>query len=328
MFRFAPSHWSLEPLLDQSCEPDALSPDNDHVPVMSIINIIGVALAIAAARYPNVKLLWYECNINHVHLALLVEDDDTEAISEFMRDVNSSIGRRMNWLQQGEGKFWGAEASLDPIVNDEVWEEKLVYAVTNPVKDGQIPTVSRSCFFSTWQARAQNKTLRYWDFDNDAYKAAKKRARGKKKKPRLKDFIVWHELELGAFPGWSHLKPEQQRTRFKKLMEAEEQKIQSARKEESKTFVGEAKLRQLDPRSRPKNPRKRKKRPLCYGKTRQDLLDYKAKRQKVMAEHEQASLAYRQGMTDVVFPTGTFRPPVVRPLRASEVLLIPPTPSL
>jgi hypothetical protein len=77
-------------------------------------------------------------------------------------------------------------------------------------------------------------------------------------------------------------------------------------------------LLSLDPRDRPKEPRKSKGRqPLIHADTVEEAKAYEEKFREVQRAHRRASIAYRQGNLDVEFPPGTFRPPLIQVVDSS-----------
>ncbi len=54
---------------------------------------------------------------------------------------------------------------LHPWFDDKAAEQKLIYALTNPVKDNLIETVSQSPFFSMYHHQAFGDELRFWYLD-------------------------------------------------------------------------------------------------------------------------------------------------------------------
>ena len=93
-FLFAPNHGENR-LLAATCHPDALSPDNDHHPIPSVIDICGASLARAQELSP-VKLFWWEVNVNHNHSGVGVNADQMENLAPFFRNANSGIARGIN----------------------------------------------------------------------------------------------------------------------------------------------------------------------------------------------------------------------------------------
>ncbi len=115
----------------------------------------------------------------------------------FFRTANSLIARGVNRTWEREGHLFAARSRIHPCIDDKAAEQKLIYALTNPVKDNLVETVSRSPFFSTYRHQAFGDELRFWFLDYQAYWAAG----GKRKKGhRLKDYLNWVTWECTPHP--------------------------------------------------------------------------------------------------------------------------------
>ena len=314
-FAFRPNHDPANPLLDAGCPANALDPANDNVPVPSVINIVGASVGRALKRHA-LPLHWFEGNIHHEHGGFTPGDDAQRAgVPHYFRDVHSLIARELNRLRGGENHVYGERYRAEPCLDDASAEQKLVYAMVNAVKDGQVERVSESPFFSTFRHLAFGEPLRFWYFDFTAWW----KKGGPRPGNRLKDHIEWVEFALAPLPSWEKLTVQQRRTRFRHLVREAEVLAAQEREAEGRTVIGVPALRRLDPRDRPRNPKRSGRQPLCHAADPATRRLYKRDWREFLKAYRAASIAYRGGDLGVAFPDGSFRPPLVTMYTASAL---------
>jgi hypothetical protein len=314
-FLFRPNHNPENPLLDAACPANALDPNNDVTPVPSLINIFGASVGRALANHP-VDLNWYEANVDHEHDGVTPRDDaQRAAIAEFFRDAHSLIARGVNHLLERENHVYGERYRAEECVDDAAAERKLVYAMANAVKDGMVERVSESPFFSTYRHLAFGEPLKFWYIDRTAWW----RNGGPRPGNREKDHMEWVEFSLAPLPGWEALTVHQRQTRFRHLVREAEELAARERAAEGRTVVGVPALRRLDPRDRPRNPKRSGRQPLCHASDPAAYKLYRREWRELRRAHRAASIAFRSGDLSVEFPDGTFRPPLVTMYTASAL---------
>ena len=135
--------------------------------------------------------------------------------------------------------MFGGRSRAHECVDDAAAEQKLLYAVTNPVKDNLIETVSKPPLFSTYDHLAKGKPLRFWYLDWEAYWTAG----GKRKKShRLKDYLKWVSWECTPLPSQRNKTEHQRQTWMRKQVREMETACTTERKESGKTVIGKAGL--------------------------------------------------------------------------------------
>ncbi len=315
VFAFRPNHDPANPLLDATCAPNALDPSNDNQPVPSVINIIGASVGRALTRH-EIPLHWFEGNIHHEHAGFAPNDDAQRAgVPHFFRDAHSLVARELNRLLDRENHVYGERYRAEPCLDDAAAEQKLVYAMANAVKDGEVERVSDSPFLSTFRHLAFGEPLRFWYFDRTAWW----RKGGPRPGNRLKDHITWVEFSLAPLPSWERLTLYQRRTRFRHLVREAEEIAKKGRACEGRTVVGVPALRRLDPRGRPIHPKRSGRQPLCHTSDPALRRAYKREWREFLRAYRAASMAYRAGDHTVEFPDGSFRPPLVTMYTASAL---------
>ncbi len=306
-FLFAPNHLSDNPLLRFDSPVSALSLDNDEIPKSSIINIVGSSIGRALEANP-INIHGYECNISHPHRVYSAKDGVVENIPKFFQHATSLIARGLNETWEREGAVF-QRARVEECTDGKIAEQKLLYAITNPVKDGLIASVKQTPFFSTYRHQAHGDPLRFWWID----KAAFWRAGGyENKNHRLKEYLKWTIWETTPLPHLADMTVYQHQTYIRKSVQEHEQTLCANREEENRTVIGVPALFDIDPRDHPKTPRKRTRQPICHSSSLEGKIAYKEAWKEFLNQHREASVNYRNGDFNREFPEGSFRPPLVR----------------
>ncbi len=308
-FLFKPNHHPQIPLLQADSPPHALDVNNEIIPKPSVINIIGSSLVRAMHEYP-IELFWYELNINHNHVGVGgYREDVLDDFIKFFQLSNSLIARQLNKTWYREGHLFGSRYRMEPCIDDPAAEQKLEYGLTNVVKDHLVERVDRSPFFSTYKHLAYGKPLKYWWIDWAGYWKA---GGGLNSKLHPKQFLKWGELNLSTLPGWENLTIHQRQTRVRKMAQAAQEEAADIRKREKRTVVGVPALYAVDPRDRPKAPKKSGPQPLCHASDRKLRRDFKTKWNDFLDEYKEASQDFRDGYWEREFPDGSVRPPILK----------------
>ena len=307
-FLFAPNHRKDNPLLRFDCHPNALSPDNLIIPEPSIINIVGSSIGRALKENP-IDIHWFEQNISHQHPGFSADRDNIGNIPGFFRHTNSLIARGVNKTWEREGPVYTGRYRISACQSDPSAEKKLLYAVTNTVKDGLVSSTKQSPFFSTFNHLTRGDPLRFWWIDWAGYWKA---GGSESKKHHPKEYLKWVDWELTPLPHLSDLSPHQRQTRIRKLVREEEQHQETLMRETNRTVIGVKALFETDPRDRPKTPRISGRQPLCHAEDIETQKAYEEKWCEFLKEHRKASFDFRNGNRDREFPEGSFRPPIIR----------------
>ena len=150
----------------------------------------------ALSKFP-IQLHAFEGNINHPHVKFSATEAQLDNVVPFFQGAFSTIARNINRLRKRKGDVFGGKARIHLCLDEAAAEQKLLYAMTNTVKDNLIERTNRSPFFSTYRHQAHGKPLRYWYIDYDAYWAA---GGNRKSKHRLKDYLRWVEWKTTPLP--------------------------------------------------------------------------------------------------------------------------------
>jgi hypothetical protein len=314
-FLFTPNHRPENRLLANTCPPNALDMDNDIIPEPSIINIIGSAIGRALEKYP-IQIHGFEASIDHLHEMFSALLKQLSNFNGFMQCVHSLIARGVNKTWDREGHVFGARGRIHHCVDDTAAENKLLYALTNTIKDNLHEKVSETPFFSTYEHQAKGEPLRFWYIDYEAYWAA---GGNRKKSHRLKDYLKWVEWECTPLPSQENRTQSQRQTWVRKQVKAIENNCRKERKEANKTVIGVKALFETDPRDRPKNPKKSGTAPLCHASSDPAREKFKEELKAFVNEFIKASADYRNGYHEREFPEGSYRPPLITIYTSSKL---------
>jgi hypothetical protein len=280
-------------------------------PDETIRNIIGSSVGRAQEKYP-VKLYWVDFNINHRQSGKAPLSDSPEHLDNLVRFdqlCNSLIARELNKLLGREGALFSTHNRIEEAIDDLSLEQQLLYAVTNPVKDGLVDRVAHWKGFSSYNQLATGKVERYPYVERTAWH----RAGGERGKKSQEAFVKCAEVKLSPIPSWQHLPAHKRQALFRRRVRQLEREYRAERERENRTVMGPKRLAKVDPRNRPKNPsRTHGRQPLCHCSTVEGARAYAERWRTFLDTYYYASGMWMQGVTDVEFPAGSYKPPLVR----------------
>jgi len=306
-FLFRPNSHPANPLLHESCHVDALDPTNDHMPKPSILNTLGFAFARALERHP-VQLHAAEQNINHLHSNLTLSFEQLGNVSSFFRTAHSIIAREVNRLYGREGHVFAGRLRATCCEDDDAAEDKLFYSITNVIKDGLVDRQNGKVFLSSYPSLAKGETLKFWKID---WRRFRKKGGFRVKSHRPKDYIIWRELPFSWLPNYLNWSESKRQTRIRKQVAEKTDEFAQEMKSKGRVPMGAAELKKLDPRDRPKTPRKSGRQPLCHASTQEAADAFKDRRRDFLNDYIPASADFRNGDYQREFPQGSYRPPLM-----------------
>ena len=278
-------------------------------PTPAIRNLVGACAARAMHKYP-VKLYWLDMNINHEHMGLAPIDGSDEALSfvaKFKQLYHRLLACELNRMLGREGALFSS-ASRDVIcLDNEAAEAALGYAITNPVKDGLVERAAHWKGYSSYQSLALGENPAYTFIDWKAWREAGGKRSGKEPSAFTRSI----HLNFTPLPGTEHLTSDQRRARIRRQCRELEQKFREEREREGRRVLSAARLEKLDHRDRPASPAEKRRKPLCRATSPEAVAAYTDTFKAFVQAYREASVAYRSGLLDVVFPRGSFRPPLI-----------------
>ena len=264
--------------------------------------VVGI-LARAAARY-DVRVCAFVFLSNHAHL--LLQPADAQQLSSFMAYVNGNLAREAGRLHQWRQRFWGHRYHAIVVSDEELAHTaRLHYLLEQGCKEDLVRRPQDWPGASSVDALLSGKPLPGLWFDRTSeYKA---RLRGER--PAKYAFAEEQTLELAPLPAWRHLRPEERQRRALAIVRQIEADTRQRLRAAGRSPMGRRRILAQDPHDRPRRfvptpaPRFH-----AYGAAARKALEL-AYRVFVSAYRE-AAQRLRQGARDVLFPTGSFPPPM------------------
>jgi hypothetical protein len=257
------------------------------------------------ARY-NVTLYALAIEGNHLQAPAQFHDENRK---DFMRDLKSSIARavpRYTSSYKG-GTFWGRRYSNEFLPDNDDIENWFFYTVLQPVQDGLVEKLSEYPGYNSFHDAIWRIGRKFQVMNWTKYYLAKRR----KKKVRKIDFLETYTLTYQRLPGYEDLSQKEYAHLMIEKLEERRRKIVSERYAEGKGFAGRAALQATTQGASPRSTKtstisSHRPRVLCVCPVRRKeaLSWYFA----CYAHYKEASDAYRQGVLDVTFPPGMYRP--------------------
>ncbi|MCU0662395.1 MAG: hypothetical protein MUC50_08740 [Myxococcota bacterium] len=309
-FSFRPDHRRDNALLHEECPAQALAADNDLLPEPSLLNIIGYAFARAAQLAP-IQIHSVELNVNHLHVTFSVTRTQLVWVPSFLRIAFSLIATAINRRLEREGHLFAGKARITEVGDDDSAQQKVLYGMTNAVKDGMTESTKRSPLFNTYRIQALGQPQKYWAIDWTAFGVAGGSGR---KTHTPKNYLRWCELVIHPLPGMEAMTDLQRRTFFRKRVQELEAFQAQEIKDAGRRFMTVDELFALDPRGRPKERRRKTPKPRVHASSAELRKAIIEENREIEKAHRKASIAYLAGEPDVVFPEGTYKPPIIRPV--------------
>jgi len=229
--------------------------------------------------------------------------------AHFMRDFNSSVARAVPRYQANYpgGPLWARRYSTEYLPGDEDLEDLFFYTVLQPVNDGLVDDIKDypgyNCFEDAVTGTERLYPVVKWKEYHDA----------KRWNPdvTIEDYTEYCVLKYERLPGYEHLSQKEYELQMReKLAERTKEVLQ---KRKGKPSFGVENLKAVKPGSRPhktKTSGPRDHRPRVLSRNPKRRAEGKKWYFQIHSEYKVASKRYRNGEKDVVFPEGTYRPPL------------------
>jgi hypothetical protein len=272
-------------------------------------NIIGASAARALKKHP-VNLHWLDVNINHETMGLSPVDGSTQGltnVARFKQMYHRLLAEELNRYLGREGGIFSSRSRDIECLDHQSAVDKMFYSMTNPVKDGLVDRTAHWEGFSSYPALACGKSPVYTYIDRTAWH----KAGGLRSKKPLGAFTKTIRLEFTSLPGWAHLTADQQAAQARRECRILEQQYRKERQRNGREVMGKAKMEKLDHRDRPKSKPVRTRKPLCHAASKEAAQAYIESFKDFLKAYREASCSYRSGCSDVVFPSGSFKPPLI-----------------
>jgi hypothetical protein len=267
--------------------------------------VIGL-LGKAQARHGMVV---HACAFLSNHFHLLVSPESAHQLADFMRTFTARLGFEVGRLQGWEGPVFPIRYRSSPVTDEEPAQvEWLRYVLAHGCKEGLVarPTDWPGVHAAT--ALAEGRDLEGHWVDRSALCEARRR----KREPDPATFCHRAMVHLTPLPCWADLSTSAYRSRIQALLEDIELERAPPQDPPRQAVLGCAAILQQDPHT-PVPPPAKRRAPWVLAASR-------AARQALVQAYRDFVLAFREaarrlkeGARDVVFPPGSFPPPLPRP---------------
>jgi hypothetical protein len=229
--------------------------------------------------------------------------------AHFMRDFNSAVARSVARFQPKfpGGALWARRYSAEYLPGNEDIEDLFFYTVLQPVNDGLVDDIAHypgyNCFEDAITGRGRQYKVVKWKLYNDA--------RRWNPSVSIEEFTEIYTLQYERLPGYEALsQAEYEALMRNKLKERTAEVLEHRRCQKSLGAHGLLRIQPgtLPKRSKRSGPSDHRPRVLSKNTRRRSLA--KAWYFSTYFEYRRASKRYRDGDLSVLFPNGTYRPPL------------------
>jgi REP element-mobilizing transposase RayT len=270
-------------------------------------------LAFLAKYQEKYSVILYSCVImgNHIHLVARFPLGNK---SSFMRDWNSMVARLVCSSQNTfeGGPLWHRRYSSEMLPLDGDVENMFLYTALNPVSSGVVRKLGEypgynSCFEAI---RGVKRTFSLIDWRT--YRDRKRY----NKKLQASDFETTYTLTYTRLPGYKDLDDKEYERVMRDKVEERRLRIIKEREQKGEGFLGVRKLMKQSVGAKPKKTKKSERnsfRPLVISRCKQAEKECHDLYFGKQALYHDCVRRIKEGEKDVVFPNGTYPPPLIIP---------------
>jgi REP element-mobilizing transposase RayT len=281
------------------------------VPTVEVTRIINGIFARARQNYPDIKLYAAVVLSNHFHLQL---QGKPEEIPVFIGYIKREISRRIGKLQSRSGPMWAGYDSL-ALPGNISEMASFRYILAHGAKERLVKRPEEWPGLHCAKSLLSKKPLEGIWFDGTSFaRLYDQESRKKKGQPDQidpNDFTSKTELFFDKLPRWKDLSDDEYAFEIKEIIDeiVDEQR----KKKKKKPIVGVKKIVQISIKTRKKwKPlpyHETRRRLICWGPPEaRELQDYLSEYWAFQMEYKEASLKFRAGELNTVFPEHSFRP--------------------
>jgi REP element-mobilizing transposase RayT len=267
-----------------------------------LVNQIAIGTLARAKRRHKIRVCFFVCASNHMHLLLWTEDarELSKFMSYFLSKLAREVGRLTGWKEKIFGRRYQAIV-VSP--EEEAQIGRLRYQLAHGAKEDLVERPRDWPGVHAVRALLEGEILEGLWFDRTQEYLA--RRRGEKFHPL--QYATREVLELDPLPCWEHLTEEQRHVRVAALVEDIESEAAARRKRTGVKPLGVAAVLAQDPLQRPKKTKKSPA-PAFHAASkavRRELWNAYAL---FVAVYRSAAEKLRAGIREVIFPRGCFPP--------------------
>jgi putative transposase len=247
-------------------------------------------LAIAAAR-SGVKIIFVHAASNHYHAGI---HDPLGRFPEFLHYFHEFIAKSQNALRGRFENFWSSEqTSVVRLVEADDVIEKMLYALTNPVKDPLVDHVGEWPGVNSYEATI-----------NDTALAASRPKHFFREKGAMPESV---EVRLSRPQGFENMPQTEFASMIKDRVQAFERSAADERREKGIRVLGREGILNQDWNASPSSHTPHfKLDPRVAAKNKWARIEALARNKAFLEAYLEARRRLKAGATDVVFPAGTW----------------------
>lgn len=264
--------------------------------------IVGI-LARAAGRY-EVGICAFVFLSNHCHMLLLPRN--ALHLARFMNYVNANIAKEAGRLHGWREKFWGRRYRAIVISDEEAAQTaRLRYLLQQGCKEGLVASPRHWPGASSVKALTTGSSLRGIWIDRTRQWHAQQRGESSAEI----HFAETEALKLAPLPCWDGLASHQAQTRVRAMVREIEISTAEEHVANGSEPMGVAAILEQSPHARPTRV-DRSPAPRFHAATRSARRELHAAYAWFLAAYRDAAHQLRCGVRQVVFPDGSFPPPL------------------
>jgi putative transposase len=247
-------------------------------------------LAEAAAEF-DIDLVFTMANTNHHHTGIY---DREGVFPAFIERFHKLFAKCLNSLRGRSENFWSSEqTSAVRLVDPAAILDKMIYALTNPVKDDLVARADEWPGVSALEAITQNRPL-----------TAERPKHFFRKAGRMPPRVC---LKFVRPPGFENLSPEEFANLVIENVRQVEQRCAEDRRRRGVRVLGREGVLRQDWRASPKSQEERSGiNPRFAARSRWSRIEALQRNRAFREEYAAAREAFLSGARDVVFPAGTY----------------------
>jgi putative transposase len=262
-------------------------------PSKDVNKIIGGVIA-RYAELLGVEIYAYVFLSNHYHLLIRCPLGNSD---EFEENVNRELARRLNWKNRRTGKFWSRRYSEQEVLSDNDLVEAFLYIATNATRHGLVANPREWPGLCSYNQSLSEKEL---VFPFHHYSA-------EEDEPK----VTYHALKLTPLPEFATLSKKERQAEIQKLLDKRVKELVEDRKAQGLGFLGAEAVKAQDPYTVPQNVSK-SSRPSCYTKCKELRKEFNKREADRRDAYDEASMRFRLGDLNTIFPDFTHKPPLHR----------------
>jgi hypothetical protein len=247
-------------------------------------------LAVAAQRF-GIQVIFTYAAANHHHTGIF---DPAGRCPEFLAYFHKYVAKCQNALRGRFENFWSSEhASVVRLVQSDDILEKMIYALTNPVKDPLVEHVREWPGVNSYGATADGTAL-----------TATRPAHFFRKDGTMPEAAT---LTIARPQGFEKMSAKEFAALIKARVAAAEKSAAADRRAKGINVLGRERILKQDWRARPKSAEPHfKLSPRIAAKNKWARIEAITRNMDFLAAYFAAKDEFRKGSRDVVFPAGTW----------------------